>query len=34
MPGLMHGFVNMTGVSPSCHDALVELAGGLRALLA
>ena len=32
--GLIHAFVNMTGVSPACHDALVETAGALRAVLA
>jgi acetyl esterase len=31
--GLIHGFINMTGVSPACRDALVEIAGTLRGLL-
>jgi acetyl esterase len=31
--GLIHGFVNMTGISPACRDALVEVAGTLRGLL-
>jgi acetyl esterase len=32
--GLIHGFINMTAVNPASHDALVEVAGGVRALLA
>jgi acetyl esterase/lipase len=32
--GLIHAFVNLAGVSPACHDALVETAGALRAVLA
>jgi acetyl esterase len=31
--GLIHGFANMTGISPACRDALVEVAGTLRGLL-
>jgi acetyl esterase len=31
--GLIHGFANMTGISPACRDALVEIAGTLRGLL-
>ena len=31
--GLFHGFINAVGASPSSHDALVETAGMLRALL-
>jgi acetyl esterase len=31
-PGLVHGFINMTGVSPASRDALVEIAGALRVL--
>ena len=33
-PGLVHGFINMTAINPASHDALVEVAGGVRALLA
>ena len=33
-PGLVHGFANLTGISPAARDALVEAAGGLRAMLA
>jgi acetyl esterase len=32
VPGLVHGFVNMTGVSPASRAAVVEIAGTLRAL--
>jgi acetyl esterase len=32
-PGMPHAFANMTGVSPAARDAVIELAGGLRALL-
>jgi acetyl esterase len=32
--GLIHGFINMTSVGRVAHDSLVEMAGGLRALLA
>jgi acetyl esterase len=32
--GLVHGFINMTAINPASHDALVEVAGGVRALLA
>jgi acetyl esterase len=31
-PGLIHGFINMTGVSRVSRDALIEIAGSLRAL--
>jgi acetyl esterase len=31
---LIHGFVNMVGVSPVCRDAVVEIAGATRALFA
>jgi acetyl esterase len=31
--GLVHGFINMAGVSPACRDAFVEIAGTLRGLL-
>jgi acetyl esterase len=34
VPGLVHGFINMTAINPASHDALVEVAGGVRALLA
>jgi hypothetical protein len=30
---LSHGIVNMTGVSSACYDAMVEMAGMLRAAL-
>jgi acetyl esterase len=33
-PGLIHGFINMTGQSRSSRDALVEVAGATRAMLA
>lgn len=33
-PGLIHSFYNLIGTSPACHDALVEVAGATRALLA
>jgi acetyl esterase len=32
-PGLIHGFLNMTGVSRTSRDALVEIGGAARALL-
>ena len=32
-PGLIHGFINMTGVSRTSRDALVEVGGAARALL-
>lgn len=32
-PSLIHGFANMTGVSRSAHDAMLEVAGMLRAVL-
>jgi acetyl esterase len=32
-PGLIHGFINMTGVSRTSRDALVEVGGATRALL-
>jgi acetyl esterase len=31
--GLIHGFINMGGISPACRDALVEIAGTLRGML-
>ena len=34
MEGLIHGFINMAGVSPACRDALVEIAGATRAMFA
>ena len=33
-PGLIHGFANMTAVSQTSHDAVVEMAGALRMGLA
>ena len=33
-PGLIHGFGNMTSVSRTSRDALVEIAGAMRAVLA
>jgi acetyl esterase len=33
VPGFIHGFVNMTGVSPACRAAVVELAGALRVMV-
>jgi acetyl esterase len=33
-PGLIHGFINLTGISPSSRDAWVEVAGIVRAKLA
>ncbi|MBV9195196.1 MAG: alpha/beta hydrolase [Solirubrobacterales bacterium] len=33
-PGLIHGFINLTGVSRTSRDALVEVGGATRALLA
>lgn len=32
-PGLIHGFINLTGISRSSRDALIETAGAARALL-
>jgi acetyl esterase len=32
-PGLIHAFINFIGVSRVARDAVVEMAGGLRALL-
>jgi acetyl esterase len=32
-PGLIHGFINMTGISASARDAVLEMAGTVRALL-
>jgi acetyl esterase len=32
-PEMPHAFASMTGVSPAARDAVIELAGGLRALL-
>lgn len=32
-PGLIHGFINLTGVSRTARDALVEIGGATRALL-
>jgi acetyl esterase len=34
VPGLVHGFVNLTTLSGTAHDTVVEVAGALRALLA
>ena len=31
---LIHGFWNMTGISPVCRDAVIEIAGATRALFA
>jgi hypothetical protein len=33
-PGLIHGFINLTGLSHSAHDAVIEIGGATRALLA
>jgi acetyl esterase len=33
-PGMIHGFVNAAGISRAAHDAVVELAGSIRAMLA
>jgi acetyl esterase len=33
-PGLIHGFANMTAASRSSRDALIEVGGGTRAMLA
>jgi acetyl esterase len=33
-PELVHGFVNLSAINPACHDALVEVAGSVRAMLA
>ena len=30
--GLVHGFANLTGVSPACREAVIEIARGLRTL--
>jgi acetyl esterase len=32
-PSLIHAFVNMTNVSPSARDAVVEIAGATRAMV-
>jgi acetyl esterase len=34
VPGMVHGFVNLTTLSRTAHDTVVEIAGALRALLA
>src|SRR3954452_549501 len=31
---LLHGFVNLSPINPVCHDAMVEIAGVVRAMLA
>jgi acetyl esterase len=31
---LLHGFVNLSPINPACHDAMVEIAGVVRAMLA
>jgi acetyl esterase len=33
VPGLIHGFMNMTGLSPASRAAAVEIAGALRAMV-
>ncbi|MHB8492600.1 MAG: alpha/beta hydrolase fold domain-containing protein, partial [Solirubrobacteraceae bacterium] len=33
-PGLIHGFISMAGVSRSCRDAVIEIGGAVRAMLA
>ena len=33
-PGLIHGFVNMTAASRTSRDAVIEMAGSVRAMLA
>lgn len=33
-PGLIHGFASMPGVSRAAHDAVIEIAGAMRAMLA
>lgn len=33
-PSLLHGFINMAGMSRTCHDATVEIAGRARMLFA
>ncbi len=33
-PGLVHGFISAAGISRSCRDALVEIAGATRAMFA
>jgi acetyl esterase len=32
-PSLIHAFVNLTNVSPSARDAVLEIAGATRAML-
>jgi acetyl esterase len=32
-PGLIHGFLNLTGISRSSRDAVIEIAGAARAML-
>jgi acetyl esterase len=32
-PGLIHGFINLTGISRTSRDALIEIAGAARAML-
>jgi acetyl esterase len=34
VPGMVHGFLNLTTVSRAAHDAVVEIAGATRAMLA
>lgn len=34
VPGMVHGFLNLTTLSGAAHDAVVEIAGATRALLA
>ena len=31
---LLHGFVNLSPINPASHDAMVEIAGVVRAMLA
>ena len=31
---LLHGFVNLSPINPACHDAMVEIAGVMRGMLA
>jgi acetyl esterase len=33
-PGMIHAFLSLAGVSRACHDALVEIAGAMRAMFA
>jgi len=33
-PGFIHAFISAAGVSPTCRDALVEIAGATRAMFA